>query len=57
MPPTDIQKNNRMAGALRRGIRAHMAVVGVSSFTFLRMGRFHSASQQPGSLIPVQKAK
>lgn len=57
MPWTDRQMNNSLAGALKRGVRAHLAEVGVSSYPVLRMGWFHRASRQPGSLIPVQKAR
>lgn len=45
MPWTDRQMNSSLAGALKRGIRAHLAEVGVSSYPVLRMSRFHSASQ------------
>jgi hypothetical protein len=71
MPWADRQINNSIAGALKRvqtkesmagALKREVRRGSLSSYTFLRMGRFHTSwqpqpaasSQQPGSLIPMQ---
>lgn len=46
------QTESSVMGALKKGSRTQMAEVGVSSYSFLWMGRLQSTSQWAGSLIP-----